>query len=427
MVAMNIITLALLCLAPAFQDSWRDTHRVYLRNGNFLDGRLEQVGDKEILFRWNPTAVLRIRTMEVVKIEEIKIRPLSQEPKKVAIREDRPTPPTDGIPVAPPKDGTAPRPQSEVGRLLEHLMTQPDMSWDVVVKQLRELGLDGVRAMIAELPMMDAQRTNLVLVALEQMRDLKIETEIRGLLGEKRADLRIAACTFLANRGASTAMRSITPLLSDPVPQVRESALMALSILGDASTLDPIANLTVDSDPKVRARAFRSAEELSVRYAADNELALRWVQLSGRAPRGGLADFANALGRVAERSGDGFPKDEVVARLAELLRERDDNVRAAAAFSLGGVKSSEPAAEAIIAAMESERRPKVLQSMCEGLGRLKMAKALAPLVEQLRSDSADVKSAAQRALERTTGVADLGSDYEKWRAWLETSGKGSNP
>ncbi|HTF57172.1 MAG TPA: HEAT repeat domain-containing protein, partial [Planctomycetota bacterium] len=153
----------------------------------------------------------------------------------------------------------------------------------------------------------------------------------------------------------------------------------------------------------------------------------RWVQLSGRAPRGGLADFANALGRVAERSGDGFPKDEVVARLAELLRERDDNVRAAAAFSLGGVKSSEPAAEAIIAAMESERRPKVLQSMCEGLGRLKMAKALAPLVEQLRSDSADVKSAAQRALERTTGVADLGSDYEKWRAWLETSGKGSNP
>jgi HEAT repeat protein len=427
MVAMNIITLALLCLAPAFQDSWRDTHRVYLRNGNFLDGRLEQVGDKEILFRWNPNAVLRIRTMEVVKIEEIKIRPLSQEPKKVAIRDDRPTPPTDGIPPPPPKDGTPTRPQTEIGRLLEHLMTQPDMSWDVVVKQLRELGLDGARAMIAELPSMDAERTNLVTVALDQMRDLKIESELRGLLGEKRPDLRLAACRLLANRGASTATRSISPLLSDSVPQVREAALLALGILGDASTIDMTAALSLDSDPKVRARAFRTAEDLSVRTGADNDLALRWVQLSGRAPRGALAAFANALGRVAERAGDGFPREEVEARLIEILRERDDDVRSAAAFSLGGVKSSETAAEAIVTAMETERRPKVLVSMCEGLGRLKMQKSVAPLIEQLRSDSADVRSAAQRALERTTGVADLGSDYEKWRAWLESSGKGSNP
>ena len=426
--AMNIITLVLLCLAPAFQDSWRDTHRLYLRNGNFLDGRLEQVGDKEILFRWNPSAVLRIRTMEVVKIEEIKIRPLSQEPKKVAIREDKASPPpTDGLPPPPPRDGNPDRPQTEIGRVLEHLLNQPDMSWDVVVKQLRELGVEGVRAMIAELPSMDAQRTNMVLVALEQMRDMKIEPEIRGLLADKRPDLRIAACTLLANRGASTAIRSITPLLSDSQAQVRVAALMAIGILGEASAIETTAGLSLDSDPRVRARAFRTAEELSVRYGGDNDLALRWVQLSTRAPRGALGDFANALGRVAERAGEGFPREEVEARLVEILRERDEEARAAAAFSLGGVKSSESAAMSILSAMESERQPKVLVSMCEGLGRLKMAKAVAPLIEQLRSDSADVRSAAQRALEKTTAVADLGSDYEKWRAWLESTGKGSNP
>jgi len=426
---MNIISLLVLCLAPACQEGWRDTHRVHLRNGNFIDGRLEQVGEKEILFRWSPTAVMRIKVMDIRGdgIEEIKIRTLHSEPKKVPIREIPPPVKEGPIPIVevPTREGPA-RPQTEIDKLLARLMSQPDMTYELLVKEVRALGPDGARAMIAELPAMDAQRTNLALVALDQMRDLQIEREIAGLLDSKRADLRMAACNLLSNRGATGSLRSILALFRDPSPQVRAAALMAVPVFGDPTTLEPIANLAVDTDPAVRARAFRSAEELSARVSGDNDLAQRWLSLAGRGPSGALAEFAMSLGRLAERATEGFPSDEVRTRLVEMLNDRDAGARAAAAYSLSALKPADPSADAILAVFNSEGDPKVLVSMCDSLGRLKIHRCIEPLIEKLREDSKEIKMAAQRALEKVTGNTELGSEQEKWKEWFDKS-KGKNP
>ena len=426
---MNTLSLLVLLLAPAFQDGWRDTHRVHLRNGNFIDGRPEQVGEKEILLRWGPTAVMRIKVMDIRSdgIEEIKIRTLHSEPKKVPFGEA--PPPVKDVPV-PPVKGPTPegpaRPASDIDKLLSRLMSQPDMTYEILVKEVRALGTDGAKAMIAELPAMDPQKTNLALVALDQMRDLEIEREIAGLLEAKRSDLRMAACNLLANRNATSSLRSILALLRDPTPQVRVAALMAVPVFNDPATLEPVANLAVDPDAHVRSRAFRSAEDLSARVEGDNDLAQRWLSLAGRGPAGALGEFASSLGRLGERSRESFPTEDVRARLTEMMSDRDPSARAAAAYGLSGLKPAEPSADAILAAFATENEPKVLVSMCDSLGRLKIFKCIEPLIEKLLEDTKDVKPAAQRALEKISGNVDFGSDYEKWKEWYDKS-KAQNP
>jgi HEAT repeat protein len=419
---MNTLLLLILCLAPALQDGWRDTHRVHLRNGNFLDGRLEQINDKEILFRWSPGVLLRIKVGDIRgDVEEIKIRTLHSEPRKVAVR----PPPIETQPDVEP---STPEPRdpskapSEIERLFKRLMSRPDMTYEVLVREVKALGIEGARAMIAEMPSMDAQMSQLAIVAMDQMRELPVEREIRGLLESKRPDLRAAACNALANRGATDSMRAIQTALRDRSPHVRSAALMALPAFGDGSVLPAITELTIDQDPNVRARAFRSAEDLSSKAGLDNDLAQRLLSLSGRGPTGSVAESATALGRLADRSGEGFPTDDVRNALLDMMSMREPETRGAAAFALSSVKPPGPSADAVLDAMARERDPKAIVSMCDALGRLKIQKSLEPLIEKLRDDSKDVAAAARRSLEKITGQTEPGADYQKWREWYEGQG-----
>ncbi|HZL70904.1 MAG TPA: HEAT repeat domain-containing protein [Planctomycetota bacterium] len=421
---MNTLALVVLCLAPALQDGWQDTHRVHLRNGNFLDGRLVQIGDKDILFRWNPGVLLRIKIGDIKgDIEEIKIRTLNAPTSKVAVKETAPEP--AGVTDVPlPRDPA--KPQSAIDKIFTRLMAQSDMTYEILVREVKALGPDGARAMIQELPFMDAAKTNLALVALDQMRELSLEAEIRELLASKRSDLRAAACAILANRGATSSIRAVQSLLRDPVPQVRAAALTALPIFSDGSVLESVGNLAIDPAEPVRERAIRSAEDLASRTSADNDLARQWLSLAGRGPAGSASGIAASLGRLADRANEAFPAGEVRDYLRGMLTDRDPAARAAAAYALSGLKPPGPSADALLEVFDTERESKVVVSMCDGLARLKVIKTLEPLLGKLRADSPEVRTAAQRALEKISGQTGFESDYDKWKEWLDKS-RGRNP
>src|SRR5688572_23595493 len=190
---MNTLTLLLLCLAPALQqDGWRDTHRVHLRNGNFLDGVLINATDKDILFRWSPGVLMRIKLGDIKgDVEEIKIRTLNTAPRTVAVRDTAPSDPPAAVDVKPPPRDPS-KPPSDIEKFFDKLLAQPDMTFEVLAKEVKGLGVDGARAIIAELPTFDQQKTDLSFVALDQMRDLGIERDLRSLLDAKRPDIRAA-------------------------------------------------------------------------------------------------------------------------------------------------------------------------------------------------------------------------------------------
>lgn len=424
---MNTLALLILCLVPACQDGWKDTHRVYLRNGNFLDGRLEQIGEKDILFRWSPGILMRIKLGDIKgDIEEIKIRTLNAPTTKVAVKLPDPPPDKDGPVIEKPPTRDPKKPASDIDKFFTKILSQGDMTFELLAKEVKGLGLEGGKAIIAELPTMDSQRTDLAFVALDQMRDLPLDREIRSLLDSKRPDIRTGAVNLLANRNSSDSLRAVLGLLRDPIPSVRTAALMALPNFNDPSVLNSIADLAIDPDGQVRARAIKSAEELSGRSTADNELAGRWLLMLGRGPSAAIGELAMALSRLAERAGDGFPMDDLRDRLARMLSDRDPTTRGSAAYALTGVKPPEASNEPIVAALQTERDPKVIVFMCDSLAKIRLAQSAEVLVDKLRDDNKDVKAAAQRALEKISGNAEFGSDYDKWKEWLDKS-KGQNP
>lgn len=422
---MNTLALLVLCLAPACQETWRDTHRVHLRNGNFLDGRLEQIGPKDILFRWSPGVLMRIKLGDIKgDIEEIKIRTLNAPTTKVPVKDPPPAEKDPAIEKPPARDPN--KPPSEIDKFFTKLLAQPDMTFEVLAKEVKGLGVEGGRAIIAELPQMDAQRTDIAFVSLDQMRDLPLDREIRGLLEARRADIRAGAVNLLANRNSTESLRALLGLLKDPAPSVRTAVLMALPNFNDGSVLGGISELAIDPDGQVRGRAIHAAKELAGRTQQDNDLAGRWLLMLGRGSAAAIGEVAMALSQLAERAGDDFPMDDVRDRLMRLLSDREPASRGAAAYALTSVKPPEQSGEAILAAFETERDPKVVVHMSDALARLRVTKAVEPLIEKLREDHKEIRPAAQRALEKITGNTDFGSDYEKWRDWLDKS-KGQNP
>jgi HEAT repeat protein len=423
---MNTLALLVLCLAPACQDTWRDTHRVYLRNGNFLDGRLEQIGQKDILFRWSPGVLMRIKLADIKgDIEEIKIRTLNSQPAKVAVKDPPPVEKDPAVIEKPPTRDPG-KPPSEIDKFFTKLLAQPDMTFEVLAKEVKGLGVEGGRAIIAELPQMDAQRTDIAFVSLDQMRELPLDREIRGLLESRRPDIRAGAVNLLANRNSTESLRAVLGLLKDPAPSVRTAALMALPNFNDSSVLGPVAELAIDPDAQVRGRAIHAAKELSGRTSQDNDLASRWLLMLGRGSAAAIGEVAMALSQLADRAGEDFPMDDVRDRLMRLLSDRDPASRGAAAYALTSIKPPEQSGDAIFAAFETERDPKVVVHMSDALARLRVTKAVEPLIEKLREDNKDVRPAAQRALEKITGNTEFGADYEKWKEWHDKS-KGQNP
>jgi HEAT repeat protein len=359
-------------------------------------------------------------------IEEIKIRTLNAPTSKIAVKDPVPPPDKEGPPIEKPPVRDPKKPASNIDKFFTKMLSQGDMTFELLAKEVKGLGLEGGKAIIAELPEMDAQRTDLAFVALDQMRDLPLDREIRSLLDSKRPDIRTGAVNLLANRNSSDSMRAVMGLLRDPIPSVRTAALMALPNFNDPSVLNSIADLAIDPDGQVRARAIKSAEELSGRSTADNELAGRWLLMLGRGPSAAVGELAMALSRLAERAGDGFPMDDLRDRLSRMLTDRDPATRGAAAYALTGVKPPEASNEPLVAALQTERDPKVMVYLCDSLAKIRMVQSAEVLVEKLRDDNKDVKAAAQRALEKISGNPDFGSDYDKWKEWLDKN-KGQNP
>jgi len=424
MVSVLWVALAWSALFPGLQEGWRDTHRVHLRNGQFLDGRLEQIADKEVLFRWSPSALLRIRRMEIDRIEEIKIRPLRSLPKPVPLPEVIGPPPVEG---GKPEPGEKPPEiRSELAAAIDvitaSLVEATESKRVMLIKRLRSYGLEGARHLISQLPKYEPTRASAALLALGSMKDLQIDRDLQELLLAEMPLLRQEACLLLAAREASGAVPSLVGLIADPVPGVRVAAAEAVGRLGDQGRLGLVAEACLDREKTVRAMALHFARTLAVRTDSELELVRLWLAMVPRAGAGAKADLAVAIGRLAgTHKNPEVPAAEMVQALVELLGDRVEAVRAAAAGGIGEARSAGAAASSdLLAALENERASSVSAALCEALGNVVAQSAVDPLIAKLETGDDVVKDAAGRALRKITRQPfDL--DPEKWREWREMS------
>ena len=101
----------------------------------------------------------------------------------------------------------------------------------------------------------------------------------------------------------------------------------------------------------------------------------------------------------------GYRKEETIGPISDLLKhDRDEQVRAAAALSLGQLGYQQ--ARLFLLDALSDESPSVVEAAIRGLGWLKSREALQPLKDKLRGDSEsdwEVQRAAADALQDITG------------------------
>lgn len=167
-----------------------------------------------------------------------------------------------------------------------------------------------------------------------------------GLAASQTTDVRAAAILALGRHGAHVSAAALFPALSDPRPDVRSSALLALCRLrgrraATKQRFDPAAErvlvgqlktLSADEDPQVRVSVAYALHELDL----DPEAELHLLELASRraGPEGRLF-VARALGAMAGHEGA-----RVDALLALLDEAAEPHVGAAVAASIARIGSA---------------------------------------------------------------------------------------
>lgn len=422
MALASVFALALTAAAAGFQEDWKDTHRVHLRNGNFIDGRLERISDDHILFRWNSTAVMRIRLIDIRPdgIEEIKIRTVGARPRTVQVPTGNDRPPDTG---EKPPDGAAPTPPppgmaAAIDAILAAYPKSPENQRAGLIGRIRSFGIEGARYIISAIPRLDDAKAGIAMIVLGQLQDLRIEPEVRSLLKSEKPVVRQEACMLLAARKDEGAVPALMPLLKDPDAGVRAAAIEAVGRSANESRVGDLVIAIRDSDSRVRSKAIYFSKVLASRHEAEPDLVRAWQSLLAHGSAEVKAELAPAFGRLAGMpSSPEVPSADMARELMSLLGDRSEIVRAGAAAGIGETREhGQKLAVEIIGVLEIERVPAVEAAICEALGTLIAPQAVDILIAKLESGADAVKDAAVRSLRKITRQPfDL--DVEKWREW----------
>jgi HEAT repeat protein len=155
--------------------------------------------------------------------------------------------------------------------------------------------------------------------ALGGLGDPRAVIPLIDALGDTHGKVREAAVWSLGKFGDRRAVDPLLKTLGDPDPKVREASAWILGKLGDRRAVDPLLNTMGDKDPKVRDAASQVLVELG--------------EPLGMLIHGTLAGSREAGNELARR------KDRrSVGPLTRSLRDRDGQVRSAAATVLGKIR-----------------------------------------------------------------------------------------
>ncbi|MBI2932955.1 MAG: HEAT repeat domain-containing protein [Planctomycetes bacterium] len=410
---------------PKVQSSqWMDTHRVFLRNGNTVDGRLEEFTADAVVLGWDASTTVQLKTEDVDRVELITIRSVStavQEVNPISTGTDkaRQVKPVAAKPTAQPSlDGDI---RQRIEELLTRLSGASDERKERLRTEMRSFGAEGARYLVWRLQTLDNARSRWVMDTLGSMGPSGIEAELRELLSSARPDIRAAAAQMLAQRGAKDVLPQLLQMLDDREAGVRAAAASGLGDLADADSLVQLADVALDPDSIPSNQAVRAAVELAQRTSSEAALARHWAQTVRRASDGARQRIASALATLgAGRSEGTFPLSEIQEALITLMIDDEKaEVRAIAALALGEVKAT-ASIPTLIERLSAETDVLVLVQICDALRLLKARDAIPALIEQLNSDSADARDGAVRALRGITSVKHLGTEYDEWNNWLSS-------
>ncbi len=395
--------------------TWVDTHRVILKNGNAIDGRLEERNEEHLLVRYDAKSVAKIKVVDVVKIELLAIRAKGTEAATIPVAPKDPDVGPGPGPDAPEGPVASEAMKKQVDDLVRLVKSSSEAGRRLLNRKLKDLGPEGVTAMIERLEGEPDGMVSWFGEAVREMNDVKLELELEAGTYSKNPTMRAMCANLLGGRVAGESARAVARLLRDRVALVRQAAAAALWDLGATDWMEQVASLITDPDAEVRRTAKSSALALAAKGQLMPKLEELWcraVQFADDEPTRALIE---ALGEMSETAGAHFAPGDALAAVKPHLDHRRPEVRREAAIAVGkfGLRD---AVDPLMERLEREEDPAVLAQVCDALGKMADSKPVESLIELIRSEHLEVRKSALRALRKIT-KQKLGDGYEEWRRW----------
>lgn len=413
---LMVLGLSALGFAQESSYTWVETrfHRVHLRNGNFIDGNVTGLTDREVSLKLREAGDMNIRRDSIDRIELIKMRSLLEKPKL--------DPPLKKIVAKPTAVGTRavepiiPVPEveaalrSNVSAILGRMrIATPDQREDLLVELTRMPNAGPYLA--SQMGTVNDDTVEYVAGALRAMKDPESLPYIAAHLESNREIVVIQAVKLIGDLDDPNWVRFVRPLLNHSQAAVRSTAISTLSRLNDRDSLPAILDLLGESDRPVRSGAIVAAISMGRKFD-EVELVSKAFRMALRSPaKDALIDLLSGAGRLRDA--------KLWDAVAPFVRDGDADIRVAAADALAGIGAKE-AAEVLLGQMRMESDRKARLSMAKCASALKSFKLLEPLVGWLRDEDEDVAKAAHKALEIIAGKR-MAPDYAAWNSFMEAN------
>lgn len=417
---MSILALSLLAasLCPqSFQDSDVNElrfHRVFLTNGNFIDGELVKDTPSQVVLRLK-SGEMGIRRDQVERVEFIKMK--GRPDASIVVSAPKKEAPKPASPAAEPAAPSSKNPaidkipqeiRKRVDMMVYKLRTTPGFDKEFPHNELVALGDDGAVYLALRTPDIDPKLLTVLSAALINLKNPKVVPVMEGYLSHANPSVRAIAATVVgmlaepADRG-----RILRPILRDADAGVRGTVLGLLGAVEEPEWLDPIGDMCTEKVREVRVQALSIATRLAIKHGLQDKF---MRVLSGNLKdidEGVRADNASAIGGLARR--------EAWPALVGLFGDREPKVRSSAAQALLALAAPESAND-IVAHMGREQDFWCRSFLAQAAQKLKADAAIDTLIEWLGDADDEVKKLAEATLRSLTGQG-LGMDREKWTAW----------
>ena len=414
LLALSLATAAFQAQTPLDSGSEIRFHRIHLRNGNFIDGKVTADKPTEVilLMAAGEMSIRRdqIDRVEVVKMKSFNDKTIILDPPK-AKKEDPSTPRS----TKPAVEVITPE---QIKRRVDVMILRVKAASgerEFPVEELQPLGDEGTAYLVSKASTLDLKSLDAVAQAVINIKPGPKTLEVlEGLLDNAVPAVRAMALTILAvSGGDSGRAKYIRPQLKDKDPRVRETALGMLGAVDDDAWFDPICDLCSDPDKEVRSRALRIGRAIATKHSTQDQFSRVMVANVRHNDVGVRTDAIAMLGGLGQR--------DAWRHIAPMLDDTESVVRAQAAQTLMVLGSPE-CGDAVVAAMGRERDKWARTYLAGAAQKLLLQKADAPLVSWLTDPDEDIKKLAEVTL-KTIFAENFGSDVGKWQTWLQGRAK----
>lgn len=415
-----LLLLGLSSTLVAQEYVWTETrfHRVHLRNGNFIDGKVTLVKEREVMLTM-PVGDMVIRKDSIDRIELMKIRTLGEKPKldpplkkagaavpvSAVVKPDPAARRT--ILAAPPIDDNV---RDNLRTILSRFsFAKADQKDGLVREMARQPHAAPYLAWL--LPSLDPDLAPQVAGALQKMREPGSQPYLVVALESPKPYIRILAIDLLADQGNAEVLDPVRRCIADDVPGVKVAAMGAATRLGDKEALRSVLDHLEDGDPVVRAAAINNALTLGNRIGrmSDVQDSIKLALMSARGQA--LLDLAWAAGRTGRK--------ELWPVLASYAFEADPKLRGTIVEALAALAVPE-SVEVLVQRLRTEDDKQVRLRLAAAAEALKNAEAVPPLIDWLRSQDIEIVNAAAKSLQSITRQR-YGTSHQKWEDWWNST------